>query len=83
MGDDVLKEFIQRDIFVRAGRGALRLVDEFLRLRLSLDQSAEPGTEEELPYDNDVRIEQVYVDDSDDDSFEDHFESESDEWTDL
>jgi hypothetical protein len=51
VGADIVEAFIKRDIFVRAGHGKLRLVDEFLSLRLTLDRDAEPGTGQELHYD--------------------------------
>jgi len=52
IGDDFINEFIKRDILARAGRDKLGLVDEFLGLRLILDQDAEPGSGQRSVYDD-------------------------------
>ena len=76
VGADLIEEFIRRDIFVRAGQGKLRLVDEFLSLRLKLDQEEERGTGQELDYDE-REIEQLFEAGS-----EDKTEEWNDQWTD-
>jgi len=76
VGSDVLEEFIKRDIFIRDGPRKLRLVDEFLALRLSLDQEDEPGTGQELHYDE-HEIEGLFEEDSGDDIDE---WSDSEDW---
>jgi AAA ATPase domain len=52
VGKDFVDELIRRDIFVREGKVKLRLVDEFLSLRLALDRDSEPGTGHQLRYDD-------------------------------
>jgi hypothetical protein len=67
VGKEFVEELIKRDIFVREGKSKLRLVDEFLSLRLALDQKAEPGTAQELLYDEN-EIDQLFEDDDEEES---------------
>lgn len=70
VGEDMLKEFVQRDIFVRGRRGELRLVDEFLRLRLSLDLDDDQRPQQKLHYDE-VNIDELSDQDLEDGDRED------------